>query len=369
MLKRMGGNLLLSLASFLFAAALAYLAFVVFRAQHIWKAEIASLGRGWEGRVHRFDPQLGFAPVPDSRGAHLFPIGPKIPMRYNEDGFRIPVSGQERKHPYVMALGCSFTYGDACAAEDTYPHILAGMLGGSELNAGVCSYGLTQMTLLAERLIPRFRPEYLVVEYSTLLADRSIDYFAPSYFLTLPVPYFSNDGKGGLSISPPVFRTVLFDWESSEFRDNKGFLHFLGKAGFPLLFKNDHAYVNFQWHRMTGNIPPPATNRSQVIRFVYERIAELSRQNGTRMVVVGLSFNSQPLLFPPEIENLGIPIVNAQSELLSALEKVTENSYQQAYAHFRGNPPLLVDPHPNPAAHRLIAKAVASAFLKPPAGN
>src|SRR6185503_9741501 len=47
--------------------------------------------RGWRGTVHRADSELGFAPVPDSRGAEVFPTGDDIPARYDQDGFRVPV--------------------------------------------------------------------------------------------------------------------------------------------------------------------------------------------------------------------------------------------------------------------------------------
>ncbi len=56
-------------------------------------------------------------PVPGAMGFHTFPIGDDIPMKYNEYGFRVPVSEpfgvDYSKGVDLLFLGCSFTYGDA----------------------------------------------------------------------------------------------------------------------------------------------------------------------------------------------------------------------------------------------------------------
>ena len=46
--------------------------------------------RGWSGKAHKADGELGFAPIPGSEGTHVFPVGPDIAMRYDEDGFQVP---------------------------------------------------------------------------------------------------------------------------------------------------------------------------------------------------------------------------------------------------------------------------------------
>ena len=153
---------------------------------------LSTPSRGWSRPAHRPDPDLGFAPIPGARSAHTFPIGPDIPMAYNKDGFRVPVGATSRNRPgpRILFLGCSYTYGDACLAEETFPHKVAQAVGGTELNAGRCSYGLAQMLLLAEDLIPKHRPDLLVVQYSPWLVNRAITPYAPAWLGTLPVPYF-----------------------------------------------------------------------------------------------------------------------------------------------------------------------------------
>ena len=146
---------------------------IVHRTRSLY-SNIKTSQRGWSGKVHKTDAELGFAPIPDSQGAEVFPIGPEIPMRFDKDGFRIPVldgsasSTRLSPRPLVLTLGCSFTYGAANYAEDTYPYLVGQYLGGTTKNAGVCSYGLAQMMILARRLVPIYQPNYLIVQIFSL---------------------------------------------------------------------------------------------------------------------------------------------------------------------------------------------------------
>src|SRR5215470_8398141 len=146
--------------------------------------------RGWRGLVYRWDAELGFAPIANSVGAETFPTGDEIPARFDQDGFRIPLDDAKNttrgQHPSVLTLGCSFTYGAAARAEDTYPYLVGQNLGGSAHNAAVSSYGLSQMLILARRLVPAQKPDYLLVQYSPWLVSRALDPFAPTYFGKLP---------------------------------------------------------------------------------------------------------------------------------------------------------------------------------------
>ena len=112
---------LLPLAGF----ALTYISYAGYKAAPIYQ-NIKTNQRGWKGNVHVADSQLGFAPVPNSEGAHVFPTGPDIPMRFDKDGFRVPIKADEsvQQRPLILALGCSFTYGDATYAKDTFPYLV-----------------------------------------------------------------------------------------------------------------------------------------------------------------------------------------------------------------------------------------------------
>jgi hypothetical protein len=76
--------------------------------------------------------------------------------------------------------------------------------------------------------------------------------------------------------------------------------------------------------------------------------------------VVILSIDARPVRVAPGIFPEGAEVIDAHAELLRRLENADNGTYRKHYAHWRGEPPVLVDPHPNPEAHRIIAEAVGA---------
>ncbi len=318
--------------------------------------------RGWNGTVFAPDGDLGFRARKGATGAHTFPIGEAIPMRFDREGFRVPFDFQikERRRPYVLALGCSFTYGDACRAEDTYPQLVARDLNGSALNAGLCSYGLSQMLILARKLIPEYRPEYILFQYSPWLLNRSFRKFAPTRFSYAPNPYFIDGKEGAVELHPPVFTCKTVDlgpWRNSAV-SSADFRSFFFKIGLPLALHDDSSMLVFKLKSALGLLPNPTERRDAVIKAAYGEIKELAEQYDSELIIVGLGNLNTPIKIPPDLKEMNLTAVNAHAELLSRLEEPTEYHYCQAYAHFRGDPPVRVDRHPNPAAHRIIADSI-----------
>jgi hypothetical protein len=327
--------------------------------------------RGFKGKVHRADPELGFAAVPASQGWHVFPIGPPLPMRYNADELRVPAgdaAASPRRRPFVLALGCSFTYGDACLAEDTFPYRVAQGLGGTALNAGKCAYGLSQMLILARRLVPRYKPEYVLVQFSPWLVGRGTSGFARSTFGLVPVPYLTlADGRVGLQ--PPCFRAQVFDLPFPRF-DNKTrglgeFLSFFFTAGAPLFVHDDASVAVYKARRLSGGMADAERRRASVEgedvnRLVYREIAQICKDNAATMVLVRLS---HPLeRHHQELKELyrDVVYVDAQAVLDASVPRSDPDAYYRRFAHWRGTPPVLVDTHPNPEAHGIIAREILS---------
>lgn len=321
------------------------------------------LSRGWRSPAYRSDPELGWVPMPGARSAHAFPTGPDIPMQFDADGFRIPVGEQRpnrRSRPLILALGCSLTYGDACAAEDTFPHKVAQALGGTELNAGVCSYGLAQMMLLAERLIPQYSPDYVLIQYSPWLFDRATAHFAPTYFSYASSPFFADTHAGGVEIRPPVFSNYDLDlspWRVSR-RGPLDFMSFLLRGALPLFVHDDLSILSYRARCAAGLIKKPTRNRGAVLKIAYGRMQALCSQNKSLPLIVILGNSSAAVPVPDELRELGMPLVNAHAALISSLSEPTDDAYGRAYGHFRGSPPVCVDGHPNPRAHTLIAESI-----------
>jgi len=307
--------------------------------------------REWYGMVHRCDPGLGFAPIPGARGAHMFPAGPPVPMRYGAGGFRVPVLEDIdlKKRPLFLFLGSSYTYGDACRAEDTFPWLVAKRFGATALNAGVCGYGLAQMLILAEKLIPEYRPEFVIVEHADWLVTRATREFGPACLTKIPYPYFT-EKHDGLAIAPPVYKTAIFDKDISRYRTAEGsaaeYCSFMTEAALPLKMHEDYHYLSFLIKKVAGLVPEPAQNRQKVCDYFYAEVEKLCRSCSAKMIVVG--FKKQSYTLAPSL-------YYADTEKALKKNMPSEDAYEKAYAHWRGNPPVKVDNHPNPLAHRIIA--------------
>jgi hypothetical protein len=369
-----------SRSTLLYVAYLAAVAVVggysLFVGRRAWAAYsfLKSDHLGFRGRVHQADAALGFAAVPDARGFHVFPSGPPLPMRYDAEGFRIPAqqpAGEARHRPLVLALGCSFTYGDGCRAEDVYVHLVARELGGSELNAGKCAYGLAQMLLLARRLIPQYRPDYVLVQFSTWLPGRGTSGFARATFGRVPVPFLLLRPDGSADVHGPAFDTWVFDLPFEEF-DNKErglgeFARFFFRAGGPLFVHDDLSMASYKVRQALGTLPEAERvraerNREELNRVVYAEIGRLAAANGSRMVIVRLSHPLEQHWQRLKELSPGALVVNAQAVLDAQVPSGSRDDYYKLFGHWRGSPPRLVDNHPNPAAHRVIADAVLRAI-------
>ena len=343
---------------------LIYFGYTVYQSIQLY-SYIKSNQRGWIGNVMKTDAELGFAPIPNARGAEIFPVGPDVPFYFDKDGFRSPIeksTAASNQKPVVLVLGCSFTYGAAVDAEDAYPYLLGQSLGGIAKNAGCSSCGLSQMLILARRLIPTHKPDYVVLQYSPWLVTRALDPFAPSYFGKAPTAYFYEDD--GVALHPPVFLTKLMDLPIDRYRNSSegvmDFFSLLWNVGLPLLIHDDFHMSRYLLQRAFGRIPKPATNDSNVIRYVYEEIATLARKENAQLVITVIGENYNPVEVPRHLFPADSIIVDAHSALREGLPVANEDNYKKNYAHWRGSPPVIVDHHPNEKAHTIIAEAILS---------
>jgi len=103
---------------------------------------------------------------------------------------------------------------------------------------------------------------------------------------------------------------------------------------------------------------PQARDANAVIGRVYGELAELSRAAGARLVVVVLDRGPWPAHVPKELSALDAIVVDAHRALLERVDVEDPVAYGRAYQHWRGDPPVQVDRHPNPAAHAIIAEAI-----------
>ncbi|UYN96856.1 MAG: hypothetical protein KIT25_08000 [Enhydrobacter sp.] len=176
------------MASMIFAFAAAELAARAFGSdakRWEWRnfiVEPLPLENRW--RVIEPDAELGYAPRPgghsDQRGLGR--------LTFDERGLR---AHHDRPPFYASAtpllvVGDSYAMGEQVGDDQTFPAHLQAALGRPVLNGGVFGYGLDQIVLRAERLVPRFAPDTLVLSF---IAD-DVRRTRMSILWGLPKPYF-----------------------------------------------------------------------------------------------------------------------------------------------------------------------------------
>jgi hypothetical protein len=339
-----------------------YFGSVVFRTARAYSG--LKTGGGWASGLFEADPELGFRLAPGSIGLESRPSGKTVSVRVDQRGMRVPLDASDESGyggVLVLALGDSYTFGQACEAETAFPFLVARELRAGCLDAGCPSYGLAQMLVLAREWIPRSRPSIVLLQHSPWLAGRAQRDTAPTLLRSVPTPYFETVA-GGASLRPPRFRTWLFDLPVESFRETPrgaaDFVSFLARVGVPLLLHDDIARC-LAWAR-EGSLHPPS--EAAVEESVHAEIAELCKQAGSLLVIVEVGKSCAPIALEGAEKRPGSIVVDARAALCDALPPADRNAYYERYAHFAGDPPVLDDAHPNELAHELIAEAVVRAI-------
>jgi len=321
----------------------------------------------WEGRLHAPDDLLGYVPISGACGAVVLPNGSRTCVCYDSQGFRSPGMPSCNPKPtgkqdYLLALGCSFTFGFGVQAENTFCNLVADKFKLTALNAGKCSAGLAEMLILARKLIPQFKPKIVLAQYSPWLAERSTHRYGPTVQGLLPHPYFIDDTPGIIKIHKPDFKSQIFDYGSTnnDLSDNsfRGFLNFSFSQEFPLLFSDKWNASLIRLKEWTGAVPKPTKNLNRIEQYVYGEIASICRLVGSEMIVVVLGMNNQIPNIPNFFGKTNLRVVNAQLAMIQKLEVDSIEAYSRSYYHWGGEPVKVVDKHPNVFAHKTIADRI-----------
>lgn len=325
-------------------------------------------GAGWIGHVFEADPDLGFRLAANARGSEKLPAGPDVAVWTDEDGFRVPADPARRAgsaRPRILALGCSFTFGAGCEAEETFPELVAARLHGTVRNAGVPSYGSAQMLVLARRHVPALRPDFVLFQHSPWLPERSRRRDASSFLDSLQTACFENTPEG-IELRGPAFRPIVFDLPLDEYlRSPRGVADFLGfecRVGIPLLVHDDFARALVRLRE--GPLEPPSV--AEETAYVHEEVARLCAESGSKLVVVLVGKSSRPVALDATGPHRPWLVVDAVAALSAQLPPdagdAGPDAYLARYGRWGGDPPRLVDAHPNPLAHSIIAEAIVAAI-------
>ncbi|MCX5871959.1 MAG: hypothetical protein NTY51_01820 [Deltaproteobacteria bacterium] len=342
---------------------------VVFYQSYIYWNSLKNNSPGWIGRTHREDSRLGYVPIPGTSGLMVLSGGSQVSVHYDSRGFRTDLENSSKTfceltstRKFCLGLGCSFTFGFGIPGESTFCSLVADKLGMAPLNAGRCSYGLAEMLILAREIIREFKPEIVLVQYSPWLVDRSQQRYGPTFHGLLPHPYFLEARGDELVIHKPDFQSMIFDNDLAKFRLSDhtflDFVRFSINIEIPLFFHDLWNAGLVRIKELSGLSPSPWQNSEKITRKVYAEIAAICKKHGAKMVLVVLGMDNTIPAVPESLEKLNVKIVNAQLGLIERLKINSTEEYANSYYHWAGDPPKVVDMHPNVGAHEIIAATI-----------
>jgi hypothetical protein len=104
------------------------------------------------------DPNLGFIARPG------FSYGG---LHYDERGLRVTPTpeGIALSRPPILVVGDSYAHGDEVADDETWAARLQPLTGRVVINAALSGYGIDQMVLRAESLVPEVKPAAIVLSF------------------------------------------------------------------------------------------------------------------------------------------------------------------------------------------------------------
>lgn len=323
--------------------------------------------KSWEGNTYTSDTLLGYKLSHDQLSSFVYIGDNKIPVKTDKDGFRIPADlgllTYNEKPIELLFLGCSFTFGAACKAEDGFPYLVAKAKEMNYVNAGVGGYGLSQMLILAEELIPRYRPKYVIVQRSHWLIERSMSEFAPTRGgYHIPVPYFA-DSANSFRVEKPIYQSsigTLFPITDRELYKGR-FLTYYFTKGFPYFGKEQLKIIKSRLKNVLGIKPKPTKLKYEAELFAYEKMSAIAKAYNVKVIVV--SVNSFSNHINPFFTTSKYLIANADSTLNSKLNKpLNKDDYFKLFGHWTNinGAETMFDSHPNARAHSLIAETILS---------
>jgi lysophospholipase L1-like esterase len=303
----------------------------------------ARVGADALNRERRFtyDPILGYAQRAGFSSAKI---------RYDTDGFRLmpALPAGATDGPPVLATGDSYTQGDEVSDDETWPAYLQDLLGRRTINAGVAAYGLDQIVLRTERLVPALHPSVLVMGFIADDVRRS----EMSRTWGTEKPYFVLNGEAlelrNVPVPPsPDPRDTLSFWQTA--------------VGWSVLLDTVLRHQGWQYEWAVDHVRalPPGTGE----RLACPLMRRLARLGAPTLIVAQYDFyvweNAE---FAAEQRRISQVVLRCAAEAgLATLDLY--NDTERAMRE-RGRNAIYRAWHPSPEGYRLVADAIAAELAR-----
>ncbi len=309
-----------------------------------------------EGQWRRMrpDPLLGYVPRPGysgrdhARGALL---------SFDENGLRVHRRGYPppaKEASPILVVGNSYAMGEEVSDDETFPAHLQAILDKRVLNGGVLGYGIHQMVLRAEQLVPALRPDILLVSFIAYNAGRA----EMRVLWGIPVPYFDIvDGAlqlRNVPVPPPVAAMEPLD----PVRRVLGY-SFLIHVVMRRLGLDDWWRRGRPMHAVRAH-----DQGARVSCLLMDRLRQLKEKHGLRVVVVA---KYTPLAWrhrKPELRferEIIADLLACASR--SGLETLDTGGAFEAAVQANGSDRYYIGNHMNDEGNRLAAKLIAKHLL------
>lgn len=177
---------------------------------------------------YQYDSRLGWVPRP---GRYFDPAGRAVTV--TGEGFRLTAPpAVDPSGPLILTVGCSFTFCEEAADDETWPYYLSQDLGVPVINAGVSSYGFDQMVLRLRDELDRVKPDLVIaaIIWQDVVVRSRLSYRHQHK------PYFDIvDGRLELfnqPVPPPWVNPILHPWYERSLLVRDLVHHLSGRPGF-----------------------------------------------------------------------------------------------------------------------------------------
>jgi hypothetical protein len=161
----------------------------------------------WSGLSYRYDPELGWSPVPNSKSMIALPR--TVEVSHNSLGIRDAEYVADGR-PAVLVMGDSLTWGYNVEASERFTDALGKDLSRYRfVNAGVSGFGTDQEFLFLQRLWGAVQPAIVVLIFCTD-NDRTDNSRNQRYFSYKPYLRQTTDGWKFDGLPPPKARRTYF---------------------------------------------------------------------------------------------------------------------------------------------------------------
>ena len=310
---------------------------------------VRQIGRkvGW----YQYDPYTGWRMRPGYKEFVYFP-GRSFLDEINIDGWRdklYPIEKPKGSKRLGM-LGCSFTYGVGVKMEETYPKVLESLFheqGRSDvevMNFGTNGWGLDQMLLGYKAYIRKYKPDLLVVLYTSDTMLRT----AYSEMWSTPKPYFFlQNGRLMLGNQPVPERRYQ---EMERFFLRRSYLYLFIKDKL-LKIAESQKYKHFLNYSRSVAGDENLINLNSAILKLFKEVTAL---DGVRLMVVVYDKGAPSLV--KACRSAGVEVVDIQD----MLPGIDMRSTWQEHSPLHFPPPIM---HWNVLGNRSVAQGIFKYLL------